>query len=177
VFLRLSACVDPRLIGAEGVWERARRAMDVNLVASATERRHRQASWDAFNQDVAQINDRPEHGLLPSFSANFDIGSRAAVRIQADKLDAVIKKWALGLHFHVWKEPAVTDATITVQHIKEEDAQVAFRGTEGFWHAIDAGPGIIIRYLKGVNESRRSTIYEFKIWGTFTVYASILERL
>jgi hypothetical protein len=174
LLLRLSACVDPQLPAANGIWEQARQAMDVTLATDERERACRQAAWDAFNQDTAEIDTPPAQGLLPAFASNFDIGSRTLVRIQADRLDSVAEKWALGIHSHVWKEPAAADAEMAVLHISEADAQDIFRGTEGHWKTIDRGPGISVLYL--ADREGTETLYEFKIWGQVMAHVSIRER-
>jgi hypothetical protein len=177
LLLRLAACVDPGVPAAYGIWEQAKQAMDVTRATDEREREHRQAAWDAFNQDTAQIDSTPEQGLLPSFASNFDIGSRTLVRIQAEKLDSVIKKWGLGIHSYVWNEPASIDAEVTVLHINEVDAAAAFRDVNGHWNLIDRGPGVQVRFLADREGDERSSLYEFKIWGGFTAYVSIQERL
>jgi hypothetical protein len=172
--LRFSACVDPQLPAANGIWEQARQAMDVTLATDERERAHRQAAWDAFDRDTAEIATPPVQGLLPAFASNFDIGSRTLVRIRADMLDSVAEKWALGIHSHVWNEPAAADAAITVLRISEADAQDVFHGTEGHWSTIDRGPGISVRYL--ADGEGTECLYEFRIWGQVMAHVSIRER-
>jgi hypothetical protein len=177
LLLRLSACVDPLNFAASGVWEQAKQAIDADLATTDRERTHRQVAWEAFNRDIAEIATPPAEGLLPSFSANFEIGSRTLVRIQADKLNYVIEKWALGIHSYVWKEPASEDAEISVMHLSEEDVRNIFQEAGPHWRSIDKGPGVQVRYLADRQGSERSSLYEFKIWGQFIAYASIRESL
>jgi hypothetical protein len=109
--LRLAACVNPQIPASQGVWERACRAMNVEAAKSPVDRAHRQAAWEAFNRDTEEIDNLPAEGVLPSFLSNYhDAGSRIVVHIQALKLNDLIKKWCLGIHYYLWKNPASPQA-------------------------------------------------------------------
>jgi hypothetical protein len=175
LLLRLSACVDPSLPAAEGVWEQARQAMDVHSAPNEEERRHRQAAWDAFNRDIEEIGTPSDEGMLPAFVSNFDVGSRTRVRIQADRLESVAGKWALGFHSYVWKKPLPIDSAVSVFQLRETDVSDIFSFADGRWTVIDRGPGIRIRYITCSDETGQHTVYEFQIWGRVIAYVSIQE--
>jgi hypothetical protein len=177
LFLRLAACVDPKLPGAEGIWEKAKRTMDVARAQDDKERAHRQGAREAMGRGAFEMENIPDSGVLPSFAQNFDMGSRTAMVIRADALDSIAEKWGLGVHSHVWKEAATVDAEVAILHIGEAAAHEAFRGSEGHWKSIDCGPGIQIRYLATREGRERHSLYEFRIWETFVTHVSIRETL
>jgi len=149
--------------------------MDVEAAKSPVDRAHRQAAWEAFNRDTEEIVNLPAAGVLPSFLSNYhNAGSRTVVHIQAHKLNDLIKKWSLGIHYHLWKNPASQKAEVTAIHLSDDDAEYAFQGTLDYWETIDLGPGIQIRYLSKAEGTDRSSIYKFTIWGQFTVYGTIV---
>ena len=175
LLLRLSACVDPSLPAAEGVWEQARQAMDVFNAPNEQERKHRQAAWDAFNGDTDETGTAADGGMLPAFVSNSQMGSSVLVRIQADRLESVVGKWSLGFHSYVWKKPAPIEAAVSIFHLKESDASEIFLFADERWTMIDLGPGIRIRYITDGDGTERHTVYEFQIWGRVIAHASIRE--
>jgi hypothetical protein len=177
LLLRLAACIDPKLPGAEGIWERAKRSIDVTRATDDRDRAHRQAAAESLGRDSFGVHEVPDESALPSFISNFDAGSRTAIRIRADKLNPIVEKWGLGIHFYVWKEAASADAEVTVLHVGESVTQEAFRGSEEHWKSIDCGPGIQIRYLSAREGNERESLYEFRIWETLITHVSIRETL
>ncbi len=177
LFLRLAACVDPKLPGTDGIWEKAKRTMDVTMACDDKERAHRQGAREALGRVAFEMENIPDSGVLPSFVRNFNLGSRTAIFVQADKLDSIIEKWGLGVHSHVWKEAASVDAEVAILHVGQSVTQEAFRGSEEHWKSIDCGPGIQIRYLAVREGDERHSLYEFRIWETFVTHVSIRETL
>jgi hypothetical protein len=177
LFLRLAACVNPKLPAADGIWEKAKQTMDVTRARDDKERAHRQGAREALGRGAFEMEDIPDSGVLPSFVQNFDLGSRTAMVIQADTLNSVVEKWGLGVHSHVWKEAASVDAEVAVLHVGQSVTQELFRGSEEHWKTIDRGPGIQIRYLAVREGHERHSLYEFKIWETFVTHVSIREIL
>ena len=174
--LRLAACANPQIPASQGVWERASRALDVEAAKSAFDRVHRQDAREAFYRDTEEIDNLPAEGVLPSFLSNYyEAGSRTAVHIQRHKLNDLIKKWSLGIHYHLWKNPASQQAEITAIHLSDDDAADAFQETMECWGTIDLGPEIQISYLSGGEENDRCSIYKFTIWGQFTAYGTIVD--
>jgi hypothetical protein len=177
LLLHLAACVDPKLPGADGIWEKAKRTMDVTRARDDKERAHRQGARERLGRSAFEMENIPDGGVLPSFVQNFNLGSRTAMVIEAGKLNSVVEKWGLGVHSHVWKEAALVDAEVEVLHVGEPVTQEAFRGSEEHWKSIDCGPGIQIRYLAEREVDERYSLYEFRIWETLVTHVSIRETL
>ena len=176
LFLRLAACVDPKLPGADGIWEKAKWTMDVTRAGDDKERAHRQGAREALGRCAFEMENIPDSGVPPSFEQNFNQGSRTAMFIRVDMLNSIVEKWGLGVHSHVWKEAASVDAEVAVLHVGEAVAR-GFLGAARSTGKPSTGPGIQIRYLAVRERDERHSLYEFRIWETFVTHVSISETL
>ena len=175
LLVRLAMCVNPAIPASAGVWERAKRAMDYRSLKDPIERAKRRAVYIAVTHDIKEVNVLPPRGVLPSFLTNFGQGSRTIVRIDANKLNSLIEKWALGIHRHVWGEPATRDAHTKVMHLTNQNTAASFPGTAGLWKILDGGPGLNVSYLAAQGHKSRTAIYSFLIWDQFRAYGTIEE--
>jgi len=176
VLLRLAACVDPKHAAAAGIWQKARRSIDPNEARDERDQRARVKKQRKFLQELRILQSRPELGILPSFDKNWEQGSRLAVLVPADDLDALVRKWVQGVHYKTLGRLIPEPPAIDVFHIDEGAASVQpLREILNRSTNHHRGPGIEIGQAIGSGETGMITVYRFLIWDQFNVYASLRE--
>ncbi|MFO1153525.1 MAG: hypothetical protein U1E42_07640 [Rhodospirillales bacterium] len=120
---------------------------------------------------------QPEIGVLPSFAQNWEQGSRTAVLMPVDDLDAIVRKWVQGVHYNTLGRIIPDASAIDVFHVDEcaGDAPplIEILKRSPTHHR---GPGIKITQASGSDETKIMTLYRFLIWQQFIVYASVREQ-
>ena len=127
-------------------------------------------------RDVHEIDSIPEEGVLPSFRANYEAGSRTMVRISADELNALAEKWVRGVHRRILGRIIVPPASIDILHLLEENAHEALEKLHPITRRHTAGPDVEVVHAVASDESRTRSFYEIGLWGgQFKVHASVEE--
>jgi hypothetical protein len=174
LLLRLSACVDPDRVGAHGVRERARPAMDVQTAQTSgngsTGRQHGTHST-VISRRLAL---RRSKGCCQHLFQTL-IWERGHLPVYRRKGSIVVEKWALGFHNHICGEAAEVHTEVSTFHLKDTDAADIFSFAKDRWTVIERGPGIRVRYIRGGDETERHTVYEFQVCGRVMALASIRE--
>jgi hypothetical protein len=172
--IRLAFCVDPANPAAQGVYERARRALDPHMGKNPTDRRLRRERKKKIYKDLLDFDTQPQ-GVLPFSAKNFDRGSRLGILISKD-LDKLIEKWVKGLHFLLFSRYITDKDTIEIMHADDE----LFIRTVGPFSqhatAVRKGPGVEVTYLSAEEGQERHTLYRFNIWAQFQTYAYVVDQ-
>ena len=174
VHTRIAACIDPGRPAAAGMWENALRSVTPSKARNDKDRRHRAHQRQVLWNEMITV-EVPPKGTLPFSVGNLAQGSRTALRIDAKKLDDLIKKWARGIHRVVWKVPCPLQAQIEIFHVSDLAAEIAFKGADAHWKILDGGEGIKVSYLAANEGVKRVTVYRFDIWGRFRCFAYVEE--
>jgi hypothetical protein len=175
LFIRLAHCVDPKHPGSQDIHRRAKRAIDPSLGKNERDRKRRVATRQRFLRDLREVSGLPAQGVLPSFRGNFDLGSRTIVLVRAKLINAIIEKWARGLHYVLLGYPVPQRATVTAVHVEDQTAELAFGALRKHATMLYGGPGVEVMQFTATEDSARESLYGFVIWQQFKAYATVEE--
>lgn len=173
--VRLAHCLDPNHPASQGIYERARRAIDPTTATTEKERRFREKARQRFLQSVRELDEVPPDGALPSFIDNFHKGSRIGILIGEKELQRLAEKWTRGLHYESF-------GTV-IRPPNEIDLMVAVADDSALQEIMSAGimllhpPGVAICRLSATEDNERHTVYKFTIWEQFVVHSAVDETL
>lgn len=176
VGLRMAMCLDRKNPAATGIVEKALRAIDPSQGKNEKDQLARKRKRQKLLAERHEMTRLPPSGVLPSFQANWDIGSRTAFLVPADALHSLIKKWARGVHFATLGRLIKRDENIDIFHLPEETAEEAFRDIKPHATLLRKGPGVEVMQASASESGQTRTLYAFKIWDQYQVYALVDER-
>jgi hypothetical protein len=177
LLIRLAFCVDPNSESGAGIYERAKKSIDPTRARNKKDRLHRERFREELLRDIQELPDLPASGILSFSEKNWQSGSRTAILISAEKLEAIAKKWAMGIHHALYGKVFSNRATIEVIHLSNDDEQVVRQQLGAFSSTDSRGPGVEVTWNLAENNHEYGVLYQFVIWQNFKVLIHIVDSM
>ena len=177
VLSHLILCVDPKHLQTKGPYEKTLRAMNPGAAQSADDATCRQRMRDRILKDTFDLEEFSKIGVLPSFSANWDRGSRTGVLVSAKALEQLARKWIRGLHYLTLERTIESDDVIQVFHPPQHEAQSVLADYLPRMVPLSQGQTIQVKQATASDETGALTFYAIEVWCQFKVYGAVDETL
>lgn len=175
LFVRLALCVDPRKGAASGISKQAIRSFGVGATGlSEKERRIREALRYKILKDIKPLTSDMQVYVLPGLGPHpgFPAEQQLQMEIPADMVHAVAKKILRGCEYWLGSGRIIEPPYDIEVFFPRETPQDVLQVFAPFG-PVYLGPGCRIRRAEAKEDSGVA-MYEIVIWGSLTIYYSIL---
>ncbi len=176
VFIRAALCVGPVKGEAAGLSRRALESLGVEAPGiSLEEQRHRQALKAKIVKQINPYVPGTEHfpGLGPH--AGFPEHAQYEIRIPAEHMKEVAGKIVRGCEYVLGKRRIIEDPyTVQIYFADEKRIGDVIRLFDSFG-PVHLGPGFHVTRAVA-HDDPNAVLYKIDIWGTWTIYGSILAE-
>lgn len=173
----LAYCINPTLPAAQGLYERARRTMGIQVEGlSEEEKGHREALRHKLLSEVRPYSPDIQPHIIPGLGPHPEapVSSQMQLMIKAEDIYAVVKKIVRGCEYwlsggRIVEPPYDIEVFFPIE-TPEDVSKLMAAFALG---PVFLGPGLRIR-RGAAQDDPLSVLYELVIWDTLTAYASIL---
>jgi hypothetical protein len=175
LFIRLALCVDSRKIEALGISTKLARTFGIGEGIFPADRQKRTAFRDRMFSEAKPISKESQAHIIPGLGphSGFPIESQREIGIPAQLLYDVAKKIVRGCEFWL-SDGRIVDPPyqLDVYMVHPEGIPSIVRMFDSI-SAVTLGPGFRVRRV-AVKEDPLAAMYQVEIWGTWTLYFTIL---
>jgi len=175
LFIRLALCVDPRKAEVEGLSKRAVRSFGIGAEGiSEDERRAREALKKKILSETRPYSANTE--IFPGLGPHpgFERGQQNVIAIPETLMREVAKKIVRGCEYELGSNRIVGPPyELSVYFVPESKIGKVLRLFSAFG-PVQQGPGFQVQRA-GVQDDPLTVLYRIKIWGAWTIYASIMK--
>jgi hypothetical protein len=175
LFIRLALCVDPRKIEAHGISSKLARTFGIGEGISPADKQKRTAFRDRILSEAKPISEENQAHIIPGLGPHpgFPIESQREIGIPAQVAYDVAKKIVRGCEFW-FLDGRIIDPPykLDVYMVHPEEIPGIVRMFDSI-NAVTLGPGFRVRRA-AVREDPLSAMYQVEIWGTWTLYFTVL---
>ena len=175
LFIRLALCVDPRKIEAAGISSKLARTFGVGEGISPADRQKRRAFRDRILSEAKPISRETLNHIVPGLGphAEFPIETQREIGIPGQLIHDVARKIVRGCEFWL-SDGRIIDPPyeLDVYMVHPEEVPGIVRMFDSM-SDITLGPGFRVRRA-AVKEDPLTAMYQVEIWGTWTLYFTIL---
>jgi hypothetical protein len=175
LFIRLALCVDPRKIEALGISAKLARTFGIGEGISPADKQKRTAFMDRILSEAKPISEENQAHIIPGLGPHpgFPIESQREIGIPAQLVYDVAKKIVRGCEFWLLDGRIIDPPyKLDVYMVHPEEIPGIVRMFDSI-NAVTLGPGFRVRRA-AVREDPLSAMYQVEIWGTWTLYFTVL---
>jgi aspartyl-tRNA(Asn)/glutamyl-tRNA(Gln) amidotransferase subunit B len=177
LFVRVAMCIDPRKPEAAGLWSRAKEALGIGVTGlDPEEEQHRRGLKKRIYRELGEYTEDIETfpGLGPH--VGFPSEKQIVIPIPEKLLKEVAKKIVRGCEF-VLADKRIIEPPHAIDIYFADDAKIrdVLRLFARFG-PVYLGPGFEVRRAVA-HDDPHSVMYRIEIWGTWVIYASILDGM
>jgi hypothetical protein len=174
LFIRLALCVDPKKPEAAGLAKKAMESMGIGVKGlSAKQQAHRRALKSKILKEM-----KPYAPVTPHFPGlgphpGFPEREQYEIRFPEAMIKQVAGKIVRGCEYVLAGDRVIeAPCTVNIYFAHEQDVDDVVR-MFGRFGPVQLGPGFEIRRA-AAHDDPRAVLYKIDIWGTWTIYASIM---
>ena len=171
---RLALCLDPHSSSAEGLPERALRAINPSKARSERDRGHRQARRSKLRRQTFVASEFPRSAFLPDLEipAGAEGPTPLVVGIPAASIEAIGEKFARGITFLLQGLYIDTTHTIRTLVLSENQSAEIKRVVRSAGVELPCGPGFQLRKTVAQDDPV-SGLFEIVLWNRLPIYATV----
>jgi hypothetical protein len=177
LLIRIAHVLDPTHPASEGLYERAKRAIDPTAARDEGDRRARAARRERFLESVMIGDAIPDHGVYPGLGDRWKqpVTDRMAITVPKLSLQRLTEKIVRGI-FYIEEGEAFIEPPYEIEFFALESAGAAIvrSAIDNFGKEYAREPGIVVR--RAIADDGKSALFEIEFFQQFKAHASVMVR-